>query len=220
MAEGSGTEQDEQRPNGHGGRIALLGALAGIVLLAAGFFVGRASEGEGAETRTTTTTTTTAKKPPKVNNRACGHDAGPDADAVVEVFPPTIVSDGQIESEKEGSAGRALLEWWQAYQFGDVKAVKALTSPATIDQVGADGLTDVIELPGPGLQGLEILDASESGDVGTIQAGLLTYAAEPGQPPPNKPTNSQPQTFTMQKEGGEWLFATPEFLFIKLNALS
>lgn len=73
-------------------RFAVLGTIAALLLLVAGFFIGRVSEGESSETTATTTGTAdtgTGDDAQGVNTRACGRGAGPDADDVVEVFPPT-----------------------------------------------------------------------------------------------------------------------------------
>jgi hypothetical protein len=203
-------------------RFAVLGTIAALVLLVAGFFIGRVSEGESSETTATTTGTSDngAGDDARVNTRACGRGAGPDADEVVEVFPPIIVTDDAIEAEKEGSPGRALLEWWQAYQFSDLAAVEALTSEATTDAIGADKLAELVQLPGPGLQGIKVLDASESGNTASVNTGLLNFQPEEeGGPVPTKPSSSTPETFAMEKDGGDWLFAGTEFLSLKLNSL-
>jgi hypothetical protein len=147
-------------------------------------------------------------------------DADYDIEDVVAVFPPEIVQDGEIADQKKGSPGRALLEWWQAYQFSDVAGVEGLTSPETIDAIGAGNLRALIDLPGPGLQGIEVVESSEDGNTAEVQAALLTFQPEePGDPKPTEPSNSLPVTFSMQDEGGEWLFAETEFLETKLNTL-
>jgi hypothetical protein len=207
----------------HGRRFVVLATAAGLLLLVGGFFIGRVSEGESSETPATTTEpgdTRPGDDAPRINTRACGKGAGPDAEDVVKVFPPTIVTDAAIEEQEKDSPGRALLEWWQAYQFGDLPAVEALTSQATIDTIGEDNLQQLVQLPGPGLQGIEILDASESGNTASVNAGLLNFQpGEPGQPPPREPSNSAPETLPMEKDGGDWLFAGSEFLTLRLNSL-
>jgi hypothetical protein len=139
---------------------------------------------------------------------------------VTSVFPPTIVNDEAIQAEPKGSPGRALLEWWQAYQFGDFPGVEKLTTPETVKAVDPDKLRQLVELQGPGLQGIEILNVTESGDTATVNAGLLAFAPEePGGPIPNKPSSSTPESFAMEKSGDQWLFAATEFLTLKLNSL-
>jgi hypothetical protein len=217
MADAPDAESPETRS--HGRRFAVLATVAGLVLLVGGFFIGRVSEGESSDN----TADQSPEKPrevPKVNTRACGKIAGPDAAQVVKVFPPVIVQDGDIKDQPKGSPGRALLEWWQAFQFSDIAAVEALTSPGTIDAVGQDQLRELVLLPGPGLQGIEVLDASESGNSASVNAGLLNFQppAE-GEPPPDEPTASVPETFPMEKDGDQWLFAGTEFLTLRLNQL-
>jgi hypothetical protein len=217
MADAPDAESPETRS--HGRRFAVLATLAGVVLLVGGFFIGRVSESESSEP-TAEETPEEPREVPKINTRACGKTAGPDAARVVKVFPPHIVTDGAIEEQPKGSAGRALLEWWQAYQFNDIAAVEALTSPATIDAIGEDRLRALVVPPDPGLQGISVMDASESGSTATVNAGLLQFQPEEeGEPPPRQPTSSVPETFTMEKQGDDWLFAATEFLSLKANAL-
>lgn len=218
--EGAGPEGPEKRSTGR--RLAVIGTVAGVVLLVGGFFLGRATESESSDDPATTVTTTDTKdqKPLEVLTRACSRGAGPDAEAVVEAFPPIIVTDGQIEEQPEGSPGRAFLEWWQAYQFDDVVAVESLTSESTIDDLGEDNLRALVELPGPGLQGVEVLDVSESGDSAQVNVGLLSFEPEePGGPVPDEPSNSVPESMAMVNENGDWKFAATEYLSLKLNSL-
>ena len=141
-----------------------------------------------------------------------------DASDVVKVFPPQIVTDGDIEAEKKGTPERAFLEWWQAYQFHDEAAVEALTAKATVDAIGKSTLDEMVR---QSLQGVEILDVSESGNSATVDAGLLNFQpSEEGAPPPNQPTNSVPESFAMVKEGGDWVFDETAFLELKAEALS
>jgi hypothetical protein len=214
-------EPEGPETRSHRGRFAVLATVAGVALLVGGFFIGRVSESESSDTSAPTETTATqgGKNQPPLT-RACSRDAGPDAEAVVKVFPPIIVTDGAIEEQEKGSPGEALLEWWQAYQFDDLVAVEALTSPTTIDDLGADNLEALVQLPGPGLQGIEILDVSESGNTAIVSVGLLNFQPEePGGPIPNKPSASVPDAFTMEKDGDQWRFADTEFLTLKLNSL-
>jgi hypothetical protein len=140
-----------------------------------------------------------------------------DTSDVVKVFPPTIVLEGDVREQRKGTPGRALLEWWQAFQFRDVKTVLALTSRDTIKAAGRRNLIRLVRLSG--LQGIEILDVSRQGDVALVSVGLLNFSAPQGEPPPREPTGSQPATFTMQQEGGDWVYAETEFLAPKLEAL-
>lgn len=194
--------------------ISILGAL----LVAGGFLLGRASE-DGGESTTAATTVDSGNSTP-------GYDPATnvnsfDAADVIKLFPPSIVRDGEILDQGKKTPERALLEWWQAYQFNDLKAVLALTSQDTIDAIGKDELAKLVQLPGPGLGGVEILGASGSGDTATVEAGLLTFTPKrPGGPLPKDPTGSRPETFAMQDQDGDWRFAATEFLSLKLNALS
>ena len=128
-------------------------------------------------------------------------------------FPPQIVRDSDIEAEPSGSPERALLEWWQAFQFCDSRGVLDRTSEATINAIGERQLAVLVKTRGQGLQGVEVLGASTDGDAASVRAGLLTFQPEKqGAPPPTTPTASRPTTFAMAKEGDDWLFRETAFL--------
>lgn len=140
-------------------------------------------------------------------------DSNGGGDGTTAGLPPNIVTDDDIAAQDQGTPQRALLEWWQAFQFQDALAVERLTSPDTVDEIGENQLAALVEARGRGLQGIEVLGASESGDSASVRVGLLTFQPEnPGEPPPDEPTASQPTTFAMLKEGDEWLFNQPAYL--------
>lgn len=142
-----------------------------------------------------------------------------DASDVVKTFPPTVVTDGDVEAEEEGTPQRALLDWWQSLQFRDVATVKALTSRATLNAVGEDELAELVQV-GSSPQGIEVLGASETGNTASVQVALLAFSAEEGKPPPRTPTSSTPATIVMTKDGGEWLFDDPAYLQPQLESLA
>jgi hypothetical protein len=195
-------------------RFAWPAAIAALlVALAAGFFVGRATDSDE------TATTTAGKSPAEVEADRASTIAGSiDASQVVKVFPPQILTDGDVAKEKKGTPGRAFLEWWQAYQWHDAQAVESLTSPETLNAVGSKNLAELVSTQSLG--GVEILGVSESGSTATVNAGLLEFQPpKEGAPPPNKPTNSQPDSFLMKNEHGDWLFDQTEFLQLKVQSL-
>jgi hypothetical protein len=140
-----------------------------------------------------------------------------DSSDVVKLFPPTIVLDGDIAEYREGTPVRAFLEWWQAFQFRDVKTVLELTSQETRKASGRRNLIELVRRTG--LQGIEVLDATRDGDTALIQVGLLNFNAPQGEPPPREPTGSLPATFTMVRQDGKWVYAETEFLVPKLAGL-
>jgi hypothetical protein len=143
----------------------------------------------------------------------CGSDGDGDDGSDGEAFAPNIVTDSDIEAQEEGTPERALLEWWQAFQFQDAVTVEALTSTDTLDAIGKSNLEELVKVRGKGLQGIEVLGATENGDVASIRAGLLTFTPEkPGEPPPTEPTASAPATFALANEGDEWLFDDTAYL--------
>jgi hypothetical protein len=179
-----------------------------------GVQIGRATQ-TGGETKTTT-----PNRPGELEARKAGKIAGSiDAGDVVKAFPPQIIRDGDIAAEKEGTPERAFLEWWQGFQFHDVRVVEALTSKETLDAIGRDNLAQLVQTLSLG--GVEVLDVSESGDTATVSAGLLSFEPPaPAKPLPEKPTNSTPDTFLMKKEHGDWLFDQTEFLQLKVDSLN
>jgi hypothetical protein len=135
-------------------------------------------------------------------------------------FPPNVVTDDEIDAQEEGSPARALLEWWQSFQFGDPTLVIELTSQETLDEVGENNLEELVRTRGQGLQGVEVFNATESGDIASVRVGLLTFQPEKeGDPPPDEPTGSTPDTFAMQDEDGEWKFAEPAYLEPQIESM-
>jgi hypothetical protein len=140
-----------------------------------------------------------------------------DSSDVVKLFPPVIVLDGDIAEYREGTPVRALLEWWQAFQFRDVKTVLELTSAETRKAAGRRNLIELVRKTG--LEGIEVLDATRDGDTALIQVGLLNFNAPRGEPPPTEPTGSRPAAFTMVREDGKWVYAETAYLTPKLANL-
>jgi hypothetical protein len=141
----------------------------------------------------------------------CG--GGGDETSGEPALPPNVVTDSDVDAQASGSPERALLEWWQSFQFGDSEQVLQRTSKSTIDQLGEHDLSEYVKSAGQGLQGVEVLGAEENGNTASVRVGLLTFQPEKeGEPPPTDPTSSTPDTFEMKKEGGEWKFAATEFL--------
>jgi hypothetical protein len=192
--------------------IAIVGVLAGV---AAGFFVGRETD-----TGQKTVTTSIGMSPAELEQAKASEvkSGSVSATDVAKVFPPQILTDGDVAKEKKGTPGRAFLEWWQAYQWHDAQTVLSLTSPTTLSAVGRDNVTQLVETQT--LPGVRILGVSESGGNATVNAGLLQFEPpHPGAPQPNKPTSSEPNSFLMTEQNGKWLFAQTEFLKLKLPSL-
>lgn len=145
-----------------------------------------------------------------------GSDDGgstPSSVASEDSFPPHVVRTSEIEAQDAGSPQRALLEWWQSFQFGDARGVLDRTSETTVSALGRAQLTELVNTRGQGLQGVEVLGATVEGDAASVRVGLLTFQPEKqGEPPPKTPTASKPATFAMRKEGDEWHFSEPSYL--------
>jgi hypothetical protein len=146
----------------------------------------------------------------------CG---GGDSTGGGPALPPNVITDSDIDAQADGSAERALLEWWQAFQFGDAEQVVARTSKSTLDTLGEHDLSELVKNTGQGLQGIEVLGADETGNTASVRVGLLQFTPEKeGEPPPDEPTSSTPDTFEMKKEGNEWKFAATEYLEPKVES--
>jgi hypothetical protein len=149
-----------------------------------------------------------------------GDDGDSNANGSDETFPPNVVTNEELEAQEEGSPGRALLEWWQSFQFGDATQVVSLTSTETLDEIGEGNLEELVATRGQGLQGIEVFGATEDGDTASVRVGLLQFVPEEkGEPPPDEPTASTPDTFAMQQEDGEWLFAATDYLEPQVESL-
>jgi hypothetical protein len=136
-----------------------------------------------------------------------------------EALPPNVVTDSDIDAQASGSPEQALLEWWQSYQFSDADQVVAQTSKGTLDDVGEKNLSELVKAQGQGLQGIEVLGSDESGNTASVRVGLLQFTPEKqGEPPPDEPTSSTPDTFEMKKEGNEWKFAATDYLAPKVES--
>jgi hypothetical protein len=120
---------------------------------------------------------------------------------------PNIVGDSAIAAEKPGSPGRALLQWWRAIQFQDIRAVDELTDSSTAEQFGARRLTRLARKVGSGLGGVRILGADLRGDEATIRALVLTF--EPGD---RKADSTLPLSFILRRENGQWRYADRNYL--------
>jgi hypothetical protein len=134
-------------------------------------------------------------------------------------LPPSVVTDADISAQASGSPSQALLEWWQAYQYSDAQQVVERTTKDTLNAVGEKNLSDLVQAQGQSLQGVEILGEEANGSTASVRVGLLQFTpSKPGEAPPSEPTASTPNTFEMQKEGGEWKFASPVYLEPKIES--
>jgi len=135
------------------------------------------------------------------------------APANEDSFPPQVVRQSEIDAQAADSPQRALLEWWQSFQFADARGVLSRTSPSTLAAIGRPDLSELVTLRGKGLQGVEVLSANVQGNSASVRAGLLTFQPKKqGEPPPDQPTASRPATFSMTKQGDQWLFNETAFL--------
>lgn len=137
------------------------------------------------------------------------------SESVVDrALPPNIVRDEAIRDQKPGSPARALLEWWQAFQFGDVEMVVRLTTPEALRSIKRGRLERIVRQVGPGLQGINVVSSRVSDDVGSVRVELLSFAPGKDGKPPAEPTSTLPSTFLMKQlsQVRGWLFDDASFL--------
>jgi hypothetical protein len=216
MPEGPGHDSRSTHATHGRRRVGTLVVAAALLLLAAVVVgCGSSDDDEGTTTTTNAAAIAAGKEEAKKASKVTTHI---DASDVVKTFPPTVVTDGDVDELDKGTPERAFLEWWQAWQFHDGVTVEDLTSKATLDAIGADELEELVSRTSLG--GIEVLSADENGNSATINAGLLNFQPpKQGAPPPREPTASQPQTFAMAQEDGQWVFAETPYLQLKADAL-
>lgn len=134
---------------------------------------------------------------------------------VDRALPPSVISDKVIGEQKQGSPARALLEWWQAFQFRDVRAVVRLTTPGTLDSIGRSRLERLVRKVGSNLAGIRVVSSRIFEDACSIRVEMLSFTPSKGDhEPPDKPTSSTPNTFVMKRSSGGrgWLFDDAGYL--------
>lgn len=146
---------------------------------------------------------------------ACGSDdekaSGTTADgtAVASVsdpnspVPPNIITDKDLDSQPEGSPGRALLSWAQSIQFSDPDGVAALSTADALTKMGGrDRLDKAIGYMGATFERITIVGQAESTDsAARLRVWLSTYDAK------GKRVAYRPTTFSMVKDGDAWKVA-------------
>jgi hypothetical protein len=115
------------------------------------------------------------------------------------ISPWNLLSNADVNKAPAGSPERALFNWCQAVQFGDVSAVLRLTAPATLASLPTGALEHAILTIGSELGRPKPVETRISGNVATIRVLLLLY-------PAGKSTAflALPTTFTLTHTRGAW----------------
>lgn len=124
---------------------------------------------------------------------ACGASShSPAPVATVGEPPANIVAPQQIALYPGGSPTHALLEFWQAVQFGDLLNARRLVSPETLAAVTPSRFTTMVQTLGDDIPGLQIVSSTQIGVNAAVRVFLLFYA-------PNRTVSaSAPQTFSLR----------------------
>jgi hypothetical protein len=138
-------------------------------------------------------------------------EAGEDGLAEVSV-PPTLITNADIGEQKRDSSGAALLEWWRAFQFRDEGRVIELTTEETLGDVGEANITELIDVLGPNIHGIEIENVRETDDSAIVQVLLLEYETDKQGEVVEGSATGTPQSFELTRENGTWKFDEPDYL--------
>ena len=133
-------------------------------------------------------------------------DQPPDQSAD-SLLPPSVVSEEAIAEQEEGSPERALLEWWQAFQFGDATQVVELTDPEALQGFGSGKLEDLVRGFGSLIGGLRVVDSRVKDEQASVRVVVVNY-------PQDGKLEGAPRTFVLRREDSEapWLVdAVPYF---------
>jgi len=120
--------------------------------------------------------------------------------------PANIVTDDAAAKEKAGSPQRALLDWWQAVQFRDVRTARSLTSDAAVRRVGYTRFRKMVLGVGDGLPGLQIVNSRERGGATVVRSFLVFVGAR------GAPSTLAPRSFEMRGRRGSWRLGSIEYL--------
>lgn len=137
---------------------------------------------------------------------ACGDDekassSSPSvADATGGAVPPNIITEQDVNGQKQGSPGRAVLMFGQAIQFSDPDGVASLTTPEAVDRMGGrDRLDKAVGLMGASFSRVTIAAVQDVDSThARVRAWLSSFDST------GKRTAYTPTTFAMVKVDGQW----------------
>lgn len=131
---------------------------------------------------------------------------------------PSIVSQEQIDAQEQGSAARALLDWWSAFQYAEDGVVVEMTAKPTLQETSESRLSKLVGAVGSNLQGIKIVGERVEGDQALVRTLLLTYALDEEGQVKEGSFSGTPRSFDMAEEGGEWKFNEPSYLDVLFTA--
>jgi hypothetical protein len=137
---------------------------------------------------------------------ACGDDekassSSPNLAAASDgAVPPNIITEQDVNGQKQGSPGRAVLMFGQAIQFSDSDGVATLVTPEALTRLGGRTRLDkAVGFMGAGFSRVTIAATQPVDDShARVRAWLSTYDST------GKRTAYNPTTFAMAKVDGQW----------------
>jgi hypothetical protein len=118
-----------------------------------------------------------------------------------------LVTDRDLRNAPPGSAQRALLSWFQATQFEDVRGVRLLVARAELERVGDARLKAAIAIVGPALGKPSIVSVRRAGSSTSIRT--IIRAFQSGR---SEAASAELQSFEMVRPGGSWQLADLNYL--------
>jgi hypothetical protein len=147
---------------------------------------------------------------------ATAGDSDGQADSVngAEIAGRNFVSNGDVATTEPGTPERALLEWFRAVQFGDVREVEDLTTPEELDEVDSAKLFDAVETVNQSLGRPDIDEVRVDGNRAFARLFLLSYEGDNPEP-----TFARALTLRMKEQGGKWKVDEVGFLIDQAEAV-
>jgi hypothetical protein len=146
---------------------------------------------------------------------SCGSE---DADRPerAEALPGTrhLVTEQQIRSTRQDAPERAVLEWFQAVQFKDVPAVRALVRSEGLRRVSSERVERAVHLVGGALGRPRVSGVIRRGSSASVRVLVLSY--ERGKA---DPVLAVPVTFVLRRDTNEWLLEDLDYLLASADAM-
>jgi hypothetical protein len=149
---------------------------------------------------------------------ACGCGGGDSGSTKAEptprrasAVPANLLTETDLKRAPTRSPQRALLEWFQAIQYSDLRGVRRLSSSAATKDLD---LAAILKLAGPGFARPQIRDVNVEGDRATVRLLLLSYEGGTGEV-----AIAQPTTIPLRRVGDAWVVSDLTLLVSSADAI-